>query len=70
MSEANKLARQKYWASMTPQQRTERMRKVAVSKQKKLSFKEKRKHALMMVAARRAAAAEGVDARKRKQVVV
>lgn len=54
MSEANKAARKAYWAAMTPEERTNRMRKVAVTKQKGMTFKQKRAHALMMVARRKA----------------
>jgi hypothetical protein len=45
-------ARKEYWASMTPEQRSARMREIAKKKQAKLTYKEKRAHALKMVAAR------------------
>lgn len=53
MTIKNTQARKAYWASMTPQQRSERMRAIAVSRQKKMSFKAKRKHALKMVEAKK-----------------
>jgi len=48
-------ARQSYWAKMTPQERSQRMRAIALKKQAGLTFKQKRAHALKMVAARRKA---------------
>lgn len=53
MSDKNIAARKAYWASLTDQERSERMRKLAVSRQKKMTFKQKRDHALKMVAARK-----------------
>ncbi len=55
MSEKNKLARLEYWANMTPEERSKRMSAIAKAKQKKLTFKQKRDHALKMVAARKKA---------------
>lgn len=54
MSEKVSLARKAYWASMDPAKRSQRMRAIATSRQKKMSFKQKRDHALKMVLARRA----------------
>lgn len=53
MSEKNTAARKAYWASLTDEERSERMRKLAVGRQKKMTFKQKRDHALKMVAARK-----------------
>lgn len=52
MSEKNKLARKSYWASIPPEERSRRMREIAIKRQKGLSFKQKREHALKMRAAR------------------
>ena len=54
MSENHTLGRKKYWASMTPEQRSLRMADIAKKRQKKLTFKQKRDHALKMVKAREA----------------
>jgi hypothetical protein len=54
MSEKNILARKAYWAAMSPEEKSARMRKIALGRQKKLTFKQKRDHAMKMVAARRA----------------
>lgn len=51
-TEKQTASRKAYWARMTPEQRSERMRKIAITKQSKLTFKQKRDHALKMVAAR------------------
>ncbi len=51
-TEKQTAARKAYWARMTPEQRSERMRKIAIKKQSLLTFKQKRDHALKMVAAR------------------
>lgn len=53
-TEAQTASRKAYWARMTPEQRSARMRAIALTKQKKLTFKQKRDHALKMVEARRA----------------
>lgn len=45
-------ARKAYWSTLTPEQRSERMRKLAISKNKKMTTKEKRDLALKMVRAR------------------
>lgn len=45
-------ARKAYWATMTKQERSQRMRDIAKKKQANLTYKQKREHALMMVAAR------------------
>lgn len=45
-------ARKAYWSTLTPKQRSERMRKLAISKNKKMTTKEKRDLALKMVRAR------------------
>jgi len=54
MTQANSEARKKYWASMTQEERTARAKTLAKQGQKKLTFAERRAHALRMVAARRA----------------
>ena len=54
MSENHVLGRKKYWASLSPEQRSARMADIAQKRQKKLTFKQKRDHALKMVAARNA----------------
>lgn len=53
MSEAHKAARKAYWAAMTPEQKANRMRAIAITRQKNLTFKQKRDHALKMVEARK-----------------
>ena len=53
MTEKNSLARKTYWERMTVEQKSERMRSIAKKKQKNLTFKQKRDHALKMVAARK-----------------
>lgn len=53
MSEKHSAARKAYWASMSPEEKILRMRSIAQSRQKKMSFKQRRDHALKMVAARR-----------------
>lgn len=54
MTQANSEARKKYWASITPEERSARLKKVAQTKQKNMTFKQRRKHALLMVAGRKA----------------
>ncbi len=54
MSEKNVAARKAYWASMTEEERSAKMRALATGRQKKMTFKQKRDHALKMVAARKA----------------
>lgn len=53
MSEKQKETRKKYWASITPAQRSQRMRDIAKKRQAKLSFEERRQIAIKMVMARR-----------------
>ena len=53
MTEKNTLARKTYWAEMDPDVRSKRMREIAKKKQSKLTFKQKRDHAMKMVEARR-----------------
>lgn len=53
MSEKNVAARKAYWASITPEERSARGSAMATKKQQKMTFKQKRDHALKMVAARR-----------------
>jgi hypothetical protein len=52
MSEKNAAARKSYWENLSPEERSNRMRAIATSRQKKMTFKQKRDHALKMVAAR------------------
>lgn len=54
MSEKHTIARQNYWASFTAEERSARMKEIAKKRQKAMTFKEKRDHALKMVAARMA----------------
>jgi hypothetical protein len=52
MSEKQVIARKSYWATLSPEVRSARMSLVAKAKQKKLTFKQRRDHAMRMVAAR------------------
>jgi len=53
MSEKHLAARAEYWASVPKENRAALMREVAKKKQSKLTFAQKRAHALKMVEARR-----------------
>lgn len=46
-------ARKKYWASLSPEEKTKRGRLMAIAKAKKMTPKERLEHAMMMVRARR-----------------
>ena len=52
MSEKNSLARKAYWERMTIEEKAQRMSSIAKKKQKNLTFKQKRDHAMKMVNAR------------------
>ena len=54
MSEKSSSARKSYWANLSPEERSIRMSSIAKSRQKKMTYKQKRDHALKMVAARTA----------------
>lgn len=56
MTQKNSDARKAYWASITPEERSARLKKVAQTKQKNMTFKQRRTHALLMVAGRKARA--------------
>lgn len=58
MSEKHKAARKAYWASIPKEERIKKMIALASGKQKKMTFTERRAHALVMVAARRRRAKE------------
>ena len=58
MSERHVAARKKYWRDMDPIKKTKRMRAIAIIRQKKMTKAERSAHALMMVAARKAKAAQ------------
>ena len=58
MSLKNAEGRKGYWARMDPEERSARMRAIAIARQKKMTFKQKRDHALKMVEGRRRAARE------------
>lgn len=53
MTQKNSDARKAYWSTITPEERSARLKKVAQTKQKNMTFKQRRKHALLMVAARK-----------------
>ena len=53
MSEKNASARKAYWDRMSPEERTARMAAIARTRQSKMTFKQKRDHALRMVEGRR-----------------
>lgn len=53
MSEKHLAARAEYWASVPKEERVALMREVAKKKQSKMTFEQKRAHALKMVEARR-----------------
>lgn len=48
MSEAHSLARKAFWASLTPEQRKARASHAAKTKQKKMTFQERRLHGIKM----------------------
>ncbi len=52
LSRTKSEARRAYWATQTPEQRRVRMSKMAHAKNKKMTTKQRREHALMMVKAR------------------
>ena len=54
MSERHTAARQTYWRNMDPLTKSQRMRDLALIRQKQMTKKQKRDHALKMVAARKA----------------
>jgi hypothetical protein len=54
MSEKHVAARKKYWASVSPEKRSERMSAVAKVRQVGMSPAQKHKHAMDMVEAKRA----------------
>ena len=53
MTQKNTQARKDYWAAMTPEEKTLRMRAIAIKKQKLLTFGERSALAKKMVAAKR-----------------
>ena len=53
VNEKISIARKNYWNAMTVEERSNRMRDIAKKKNAKMTFKQRREHALMMVAARR-----------------
>jgi hypothetical protein len=52
MSENHISARKKYWATISEEDRSNRMRELAFKKNKALTFKQKRDHSLKMLAAK------------------
>lgn len=61
MSEAHTKARKSYWSNLPQEEKSKRMREIARKRQKGMTFKQKRDHALKMVQARRTKAAARIS---------
>ncbi len=52
MSKKHSIAAIKRWSKISKEERTKRMRKIAIIKQQSMTVSQRRKHALIMVKAR------------------
>jgi hypothetical protein len=52
MSEKHTIARKTYWSKMSKEEKSRRMRAIALTRQKNMTFAQRREHSLKMVQAR------------------